>query len=1157
MKTLVRNTLRLGTAATLATLATACGNEDPLFGTTEREVAPAGSAASFVSNTIPTTMAPGERINVQVVANNTGTVDWTPAASWGFRAANFDFGFLNEFLDTAVAQGATATENFIITAPATSATLNMNVYSFLGGSSGAVPGAALSIPVTVSGVTTPQWGCSTVSTTIPNPINVGDITTITVTVRNDGQQTWPAASQFCLYARDNADATNPSLTRWGSSLCPTLASSVAPGANADFTFQIQAPSTAGTYRFMRQMRDLRTVASGGVGFFRNDTFCVDEPIVVQAGTPTLGAEVVSETIPSTVAPNDIIPVTIRMRNTGSETWTAGSTYVLTSLNSPVTLWGTTAVNVPSTTANGQEVDFNFNMVVPNTVSMETLSYRMQKSGGTGLFGDAHTEMVDISGAETPALAANVVSANFPALMAPNSSDTATVRVRNNGTETWLGDGSFTLVSLNSPVDQWGVTSLPVTSSVSPGSSFTFTFTVASPNSTGSETFDFRMQKAGQGRFGVTIAEAVTLSGSVTPPYGATVTSQMIPSSMVANSVQSITVVMRNAGTNGWGANSDIWLFAETSPRTLFGTTSVQLGTATAIGVDATFTFNIIAPAVPGTYETRWRMHQVGGVNGFGDIAVTSNISVTSPAGCGDGTVSGNETCDDGNTTAGDGCSASCEIERQEINLASGGVSNRTFLGSQFNRQLSTMKINDLNGDGVGDLLSSDFTDIGEQGIIRNQAGRVYAHLGSGGFFTDASESIATNASLVLWGREAGDHLGGLQGGVRAADVTGDGNPDLVVGAQFADGTGNTRSAAGEVYVFVGGSNLYAGGTYDLATSSTVAPIGAQQFLGTTIVGEAADDRLGVVTLGDVTNDGTADIVAAAISNDSGGTSSGELYVIAGGASLATTSTVDLSSATIQARITGPGAGAFAGVSAVVGDVSGDGINDLVVSAPIYSSNGRSRNGVVYVLNGPVSGTYDLSNPAASNTRIVGETNNTLYGMDLAIGDFRGSSSLDLLVGAPQAVDGSQVGEVHVWEGPLSSGEIDNAVTAASTSIFGEFLDYVGASVEAGDTNGDGMADAIFGVGLSDGAANGSTNGGEMGVVLGATTPAARISWATFAAPFRVYAPAASDLMGYLRDSVAAGDLDGDGRIDWCAGQRLGGDTVAASAGRIDCFQSPW
>src|SRR5579862_6186783 len=43
---------------------------------------------------------------------------------------------------------------------------------------------------------------------------------------------------------------------------------------------------------------------------------------------------------------------------------------------------------------------------------------------------------------------------------------------------------------------------------------------------------------------------------------------------------------------------------------------------------------------------------------------TGNISGDDQAGstCGDGIVSGSETCDDGNTVDGDGCSSTCQIE---------------------------------------------------------------------------------------------------------------------------------------------------------------------------------------------------------------------------------------------------------------------------------------------------------------------------------------------------------------------------------------------------------------------------------------------------------------------------------------------------------------
>ncbi len=71
----------------------------------------------------------------------------------------------------------------------------------------------------------------------------------------------------------------------------------------------------------------------------------------------------------------------------------------------------------------------------------------------------------------------------------------------------------------------------------------------------------------------------------------------------------------------------------------------------------------------------------GSSNAESDGSVSSGSSTQSAAVCGDGTREGAEECDDGNTTSGDGCSATCREERgwdcQETGASQGSVAGGT------------------------------------------------------------------------------------------------------------------------------------------------------------------------------------------------------------------------------------------------------------------------------------------------------------------------------------------------------------------------------------------------------------------------------------------------------------------------------------------------
>ena len=66
---------------------------------------------------------------------------------------------------------------------------------------------------------------------------------------------------------------------------------------------------------------------------------------------------------------------------------------------------------------------------------------------------------------------------------------------------------------------------------------------------------------------------------------------------------------------------------------------------------------------------------------------------------------------------------------------------------------------------------------------------------------DLTTIAAGTQGFVIHGEEAGDASGYSVSS--AGDVNGDGFADLIVGANFADGPGNTRADAGGAYVVFG------------------------------------------------------------------------------------------------------------------------------------------------------------------------------------------------------------------------------------------------------------------------------------------------------------------------------------------------------------------
>ncbi len=313
-----------------------------------------------------------------------------------------------------------------------------------------------------------------------------------------------------------------------------------------------------------------------------------------------------------------------------------------------------------------------------------------------------------------------------------------------------------------------------------------------------------------------------------------------------------------------------------------------------------------------------------------------------------------------------------------------------------------------------------------------------------------------------------------------------------------------------------------------------------------ITGGAAGDRAGwsVDAAGDVNADGRDDVILGAIAADNNTrTDSGSAYVIYGQSQ---NSAIDLSALTSAQgfRIDGAAAGDRGGVSvAGVGDMNGDGRDDLAVAASLADNNSRTDSGSVYVIYGQaMNANVDLSSlPASRGFRIDGAAavDNLGNSDDLAgAGDVNGDGRDDLVVGASAADNNlrGNSGSAYVVYGQATNTNLDLSIISVSRGFRVDgavAVDGFGFDVGGGgDVNGDGFDDVIVGAPSAD--HNTRSGSGSAYVVYGAASGTnLDLLSLTAARGFVIDGELANDQAGY---SVAGGgDVNGDGLDDVVVG----------------------
>ena len=356
---------------------------------------------------------------------------------------------------------------------------------------------------------------------------------------------------------------------------------------------------------------------------------------------------------------------------------------------------------------------------------------------------------------------------------------------------------------------------------------------------------------------------------------------------------------------------------------------------------------------------------------------------------------------------------------QKISDTVGGLA--AILVNNDNFGSSVDAIGDLDNDGVEDIVvGAHFDDNG--GIDR---GAVYILFLNTNGTVKAEQKISSTVGGLAGPLDNSDRFGIDVAGI--GDLDNDGVEDIAVGAIFDDDGGADRGA---VYVLFLNTN----GTVkaEQKISSTVGgltgPLDNSDFFGISVAG-----------IGDLDGDSVEDIAVGAILDDDGGADRGALYVLF----LNSNGTVKAEQK-ISDTVGGLAAildnGDNLGTSVdSMGDLDGDGVNDIAVGAWTDDDGGADR-GAVYVLflnsNGTVKAERKISDTVGGLTATL--DNSDAFGRAVtSIGDLNGDGVNDIAVGASGDDDGgTDRGAVYILFLAPGCCSLSTAETATTLTITG-------------------------------------------------------------------------------------------------------------------------
>ncbi|UGQ46084.1 FG-GAP-like repeat-containing protein [Massilia endophytica] len=627
----------------------------PFTITVTSQAAPVNNA-SFVSQSVPSTMIAGQSYSVSVTMQNTGTTTWSPGGSQphGLGSQNPQDNAIwranRVALSSTVAPGASRTFSFTVTAPSTAGTYNFqwrmvqDFVEWFGGYSTNVP-VVVTYPQPTATFSSPSEGATYTASN----------GAATVSFSGSGAPgTGASVSSLRLLEGGVAFGTTTSTSISASK-------SLAIGSH---TIELQMTDSRGqtksVYRTVNVVAPKPTVSMSSPASDRTVTASGTTASQLVSGSATavggsaitkielLDNGAVVDTKTSTTSYSSTRALAIGSHSLALRATNALNEYATTPA---VTVTVTPPPPVATITAPG-------NGSTHNVVSGNTVGVTISASGSSTSGYAVSSIQFYVDGAASGAAVAGA-SASKTVQLTPGSHTLGAAAIDSIGTvgsqasvTVNVVDQTLPSVTLVEPASNVGLVTASTANVSVGGTAFPASGTtlssiellqngvvVATSTSTtisrvlslapGSYTVQLRATSTA-GKQGYSATRTINVSQAVAGK-SAQFVSQTVPSTMRAGQPYRVTVRMLNNGTTTW-TDADMFRLGSQNPqdnRTWAG--RVYLPTSVATGESADFTFDVTAPFQPGTYDFQWQMLREGD-SWFGEKSANVPITVSTGAG---------------------------------------------------------------------------------------------------------------------------------------------------------------------------------------------------------------------------------------------------------------------------------------------------------------------------------------------------------------------------------------------------------------------------------------------------------------------------------------------------------------------------------------------